>query len=65
MYVCGEGEGGVIEKRTKTNKRRGVLPFVYVHVFFQKNAEIFKMKFFIYSLVFPIDHNEDLLFCTL
>ena len=27
--------------------------------FFKKNAEILKMKFYSYSPVFPIDHNED------
>ena len=49
-------EEGVIEKRTKTNRGRGVLAFVYVR-FFKKNAEIFQMKFYSYSPVFPIDYN--------
>ena len=26
-------------------------------LFLKKNAEIFKMKFYSYSLVFPIDYN--------
>ena len=37
------GGEGVIEKRTKTNRGRGVLAFVYVR-FFKKNAEIFKTR---------------------
>ena len=41
---------GVIEKRTKSDRGRGVLACVYVG-FFKKNAEIFKMKFHSY---FPI-----------
>ena len=36
----------------------GVLSCVYVR-FVKKNAEMFKMKFYSYSPVFPIDHNED------
>ena len=35
--------GGVIEKRTKTNRGRGVLAYVYVR-FFKKNSEVFKIK---------------------
>ena len=35
---------------------RGVLVCVYVRLK-QKNAEIFKMKFYSYSPVFPIDYN--------
>ena len=27
--------------------------------FFKENAEIFKIKFYSYLPVFPIDHNED------
>ena len=54
-FVEGRGEG-VIEKRTKTNRGRGVLAFVYVR-FLKKNAEIFQMKFYSYSPVFPIDYN--------
>ena len=53
------GEGlGLIEKRTKTNRGRGegVLACVYLR-FFKKNTEIFKMKFYRYSPVFPIDYN--------
>ena len=42
----------VIEKRTKTNKGRGVLASVCV-----KNAGIFKMKFYRYSPGFTIDYN--------
>ena len=36
------GGGGVTEKRTKTNRGRGVLAYLYVHVL-KKNAEIFKI----------------------
>ena len=59
MYIrwAGEGRGvGVIDKRTKMNKGRGVLACLYVH-FFKKYAEIFKTKFYSYSPVFPIDYN--------
>ena len=45
---------GVIEKRTKSDRGREVLACVYVR-FLKKNAEIFKMKFYSYSPVFPID----------
>ena len=45
-----------VGKRTKTNRGRGVLACVYVR-FKKKNAEIFKMKFFICSPVFPTDYN--------
>ena len=34
----------------------GGLSFVYVH-FKKKNADIFKIKFYRYSPVFPIDYN--------
>ena len=52
----GGGGGGGVEKRTTTNRGRGVLACVYVR-FKKKNAEIFKMKFFICSPVFPTDYN--------
>ena len=48
---------GVIEKRTKTNRGRGGCPSICVRSLFKKNAEIFKMKFYSYSPVFPIDYN--------
>ena len=54
----GEG-GGVIEKPTKTNRGRRVLACVYVR-FFRKNAEIFEVKFYSYSPVFPIDYNDSM-----
>ena len=47
------GGRGAVEKWTKTN--RGVLAYVYIRL--KKNAEIFKMKFYSYSPVFPIDYN--------
>ena len=55
----GGEEGGVIEKRTKVNRGSGVLGCVQVH-FFKKNAESFKMKFYSYSPVFPIDCNSSM-----
>ena len=48
--------GYVIEKGTKTNRGRGVLACVYVRIF-KKTAEIFKIKFYSYPPVFPIDYN--------
>ena len=51
-------EGGIIEKRTKTNRGMGEGPNICVRSLFQKkNAEIFKMKFHSYSPVFPIGYN--------
>ena len=38
-------------------EEEGVLVCVYIH-FFKKNTEIFKMKFYSYSPVFPIDYNS-------
>ena len=55
-----EGRGrGVIEKPTKTNRGRGVLACVYVR-FFKKDAEIFKMRFFSFSPIFPVDYNSSM-----
>ena len=53
-----EGRGKVIEKQTKTNRGRES-PSTCVSSLFQKkkHAEIFKMKFYIYSPVFPIDYH--------
>ena len=56
--------GGIIEKQTKTNKRKGrVLACVYFR-FLKRNAEIFKMKFYSYSPVFPIDYNGSMKYQT-
>ena len=55
---------GVIQKVPSLRRGGGVLACVYVR-FLNKNAKIFKMKFYIYSPVFPIDHNEDWFFGTL
>ena len=58
------GEGKVIEKRTKTNReRRKVLASAYVRLFLKK-AEIFKMKFYSYFPVFPIDYNGSMKYET-
>ena len=43
-------------KANNTEQGEGVLACVYIR-FFKKNAEIFKMKFFICSPVFPIDYD--------
>ena len=48
--------GGVIEKQTKANRGRDALACVYAH-FLKIIAEILKMKFYSYSLVFRIDYN--------
>ena len=48
--------GGGLWKANKSEQGEGVLACVYVR-FFKKNAEIFKMKFYSYSPVFPIDYN--------
>ena len=47
---------GVIEKRTKTGERGGG-PSICVRSLFKKNTEIFKMKFYSYSQVFPMDYK--------
>ena len=55
--VCSfrRGGGRVTEKRTKTNRGRG-----WDSSMFLKNAEIFKIKFYSYSPVFPVDYNESM-----
>ena len=50
------GEGGSLKSEQKQTRGGGVLACVYAR-FFKKNAEIFKMKFYSYSPVFPIDYN--------
>ena len=45
-----EGGGGVIEKRTKTNRGRWG-PSMCVSSLLKKNAEIFKMKFYSYNFI--------------
>ena len=57
-----EGSGRVIEKQTKTSRRRGV-PSMCVRSVFLKN--MLRFSKWISSTVFPIDHNEDWFFCTL
>ena len=47
---------GAIEKQTKTNRGRGS-EHVSTLAFLKNNAEIFKMNFYSYSPVFPIDYN--------
>ena len=49
---------GVIEKPNKNEQGEGGGgPSMCICSFFKKNAEIFKMKFYSYSPVFPIDYN--------
>ena len=51
------GEEGIIEKETNTNRVRRGLGISVRPLFKKKNAEIFQMKFYSYSPVFPIDYN--------
>ena len=44
-------------KQKRTGAGGGGGPSMYVHSPLKKNAEIFKMKFYNYSSVFPIDYN--------
>ena len=56
MYIFFEkGTRGGIGNKNEQGEGE-VLACVYVH-FFNKNAEIFKMKFYSYSPVFYIDYN--------
>ena len=50
------GGRGSLKSEQKRKGGWSNLTFVYVR-FFKKNAEIFKMKFYSYSSVFPIDYN--------
>ena len=53
-----EGRQWLIENRIKTNKGKREGPSMCIRLLFKKkNAEIFKMKFYNYSPVFPIDYN--------
>ena len=58
----GGGEGGGSlkseQKRTEAREEEGGSSMC-VHSL-KKNAEIFKMKFYIYSPVFPIDYNSSM-----
>ena len=48
-------------KQRKANKNKWGDVLACVHIrFFKTNAEIFKMKFYGYSAVFPIDYPEKL-----
>ena len=56
----GGGVGEIIEKRTKTNRgggERGGPSMFLACSLLKKTAEIFKMKFYSYSPVLPIDYN--------
>ena len=48
--------GGSLKSKQKRSGGGGILACVYVR-FFEKNVEIFKMKFYSYSPVFPIGYN--------
>ena len=59
-YVRWGGDGGrSLKSKQKRTGGEGVLACVYVR-FLNKNAKIFKMKFYIYSPVFPIDHSDSM-----
>ena len=47
--------GGSLQSEQKQTGREG--PSMCVCSLFKKNAEIFKMKFYSYSRVFPIDYK--------
>ena len=55
----GGGGRGDPWKANKNEQGEGYLAYVYVR-FLKKNAEIFKMKFYSYSPVFPIDYNGNM-----
>ena len=50
-------EGRGVHWKASKNKQGEGGPSMCVCLLFLKNAEIFKMKFYIYSPVFPIDYN--------
>ena len=52
-----EGRVGGHYKADKNKQGEGWSLHVCRFTFFEKNAEIFKMKFYSYSAVFPIDYN--------
>ena len=59
-YVCwgGEGAGGGGRSLKSEQKQTGAgSPSMCVGLLLKKNAEIFKMKFYGYSPVFPFDYN--------
>ena len=49
------GGRGSMKSKQKRTEGGGVLACVYVR-FLKKNTEIFKMRFYSYSPVFPIDY---------
>ena len=55
-YIRWGGEGGSLRTKQKRLRGRGSY-HVCTFAFFKENAEIFKMKFYSYSPVFPIDYN--------
>ena len=57
MYVLVEEGKGVHWKVNKNEQGEGILACVYVPFLKKYNAEIFKMKFYSYSPVFPIEYN--------
>ena len=50
-----EGGGGSLESEQRQTEREG--PSMCVGSRFKKNAEIFKIKFYSYSRVSPIDYK--------
>ena len=55
-FIKEEREKGSLKSEQKQKWAGGVLACAYIH-FFKKNTKIFKMKFYNYSPVFPIDCN--------
>ena len=55
-FVEGSGRGSLKSERKRIGEGVGFLAFVYVR-FLKKIHEIFKMKFYSYSPVFPVDYN--------
>ena len=54
-----EGEGGSLKSKQKRTGGGGSY-HVSMFAFLKKNADIFKIKFYSYSPVFPIDYNDSM-----
>ena len=55
--VCLLSGGGRGSLKSQQKRTGGGGPSICVSSFLKKTAEIFKMKFYSYSPVFPIDYN--------
>ena len=58
-FIKEEKEKGSLKIEQKQKGGGGVLACAYIH-FFKKHTEIFKMKFYNYSAVFPIVCNSNI-----